>query len=245
MPSYKSTFRYRQKARFPKYSRKSRTYKKKSSYSSKKSSAPLTRITSGATFVKGNDFMPQSLQTRFNYTQKVSFSAVTTPQSYAFRGNGGFDPDQTGTGAQPIGWDNMNTFYTYNEVYASRIHCTITNRNSTVLEYVLTPTTQAAESIAYETGGTLPKARRGHIGSSVNDSSDKSFSNYASTKDILGIESGSGADLRATFTAVPGQQWYWVLYVNSVDGATALSFTVTFTITYYCILTGRKTVALS
>lgn len=202
-------------------------------------------IAKSSTYVKGKDFMPQSLRTRFNYTQKVNFTAVTTPQTYAFRGNGGFDPDQTGTGSQPIGWDNMNTFYTYNEVYASKLHCTITNRQPVVLEYVLTPTTNASESVLFETGGTLPKARRGHIGASTHETSDKSFSNYATTKDILGIESGSGADVRATFTATPGQQWYWVVYINSVDSATALSFTITFTITYYAILTGRKTVALS
>jgi len=236
---------YRKKSRYGTrrtYRGKKRmSYKK--NYRSRKKSATGT-IAAAATYIKGNDFMPQSLRTRFNYTQKVNFTAVTTPQTYAFRGNGGFDPDQTGTGSQPIGWDNMNTFYTYNEAYASKITVTVTNRNPGLLEYVLTPTTNASESVLFETGGTLPKARRGYIGASGTDKANTTFSNYATSKDILGIEIGSG-DCRTTFVSNPGQQWYWVLLINSVDSATALSMTVTFTITYYVILTGRKTVALS
>jgi len=233
---YKKNYQNRKRTTRRRKTRGRKTYKRRSA---------LSTVVSTSTYVKGSDFMPQSLRTRFNYTQKVNFTSVTTPQTYAFRGNGGFDPDQTGTGSQPIGWDNMNTFYTYNEAYASKIHINVTNRNPGILEYVLTPTTSAAETVLFETGGTLPKARRGYIGASGTVTANKAFSNYANTKDILGINVGSGADVRATFTANPGQQWYWVLYINSVDSATALSMTVTFTITYYVILTGRKTVALS
>ena len=222
-----------------------RKNKKAMSYRRKGITPKPRGILDNLVFIKGKDFMPQEMMTRFNYTEKVTFSVVSNPTLYYFRGNSGFDPNQTGTGNQPVGWDNMNTFYTYCECYASRIMVTWINGTTVPMEVVLAPVASTTENIDFAVAGALPKCKRGYIGSSATDTRVHSLTNYATVKDLLGIERGSGSDVRSTFLTNPAAQFYWATYQQATDTATAMTFVFNISITYFCILSGRKVIAQS
>lgn len=195
--------------------------------------------------IKGSDFMPQEIKTKFNYIEKVTFTAVTTPQTYVFRGNGPFDPNQTGTGNQPIGYDQFNTFYTYCEVTSSKIQVDFINYGAAPMEVVIMPIAASNETIDYVTAKYMPNAKTALIDKTSTGSGNITLSNYCTTNRMIGIAPQTGSDVRAVFTAVPGQQWYWGINMASSDAATPITVILNIQITYYCILSGRKRVALS
>lgn len=72
------------------------------------------------------------LRTRRNiqyYTNGSIVSGASTTGTYVFSANGCFDPDISGTGGQPMGFDQAMTFYNHYTVLGARIRV-IFNSNS-------------------------------------------------------------------------------------------------------------------
>lgn len=74
-------------------------------------------------------------RTRRNLQYYASGSIITgtaTANAYVFSVNGIFDPDITGTGGQPMGFDQMMTFYNHYTVLRARIKLLINNTSATL-----------------------------------------------------------------------------------------------------------------
>jgi hypothetical protein len=82
-----------------------------------------TRGLSNKTFAfdRGRWILPPRLTTRLRYTNQYISSAVTSAnQVYRFSA---FDPDFTGAGAQPVGFDQLIALYQYFRVMKARGRC--------------------------------------------------------------------------------------------------------------------------
>jgi len=79
----------------------------------------------------GNPF-PASTDLKFTYYDQVGLDATSgTPAHYLFSANGMFDPDITGTGHQPLGFDQwLGLFYNAFCVYKSEIKVTFMSQNA-------------------------------------------------------------------------------------------------------------------
>lgn len=55
------------------------------------------------------------------YTTSTITSGASSAGTYVFSANGCFDPDITGSGGQPMGFDQMNVFFNHYTVLRSRI----------------------------------------------------------------------------------------------------------------------------
>jgi len=68
-------------------------------------------------------FLPKKRKFTFNYSDTIAVTtlAVGTYQGHNFNGNGLYDPDDTGTGHQPRGFDQIKTLYRTYKVKASSI----------------------------------------------------------------------------------------------------------------------------
>lgn len=194
--------------------------------------------------IPGKDFMPERLRTKFNYIETINYSTAAVPAGQVWRGNSGFDPNQTGTGSQPVGWDNMNDFYTYVNIYASSINVEVTSLDDTSFYIYILPYASAT----YPTSSTvnveaIPHCKKIFVPNSSNGG-HAIGNNFAQNKSIVAITSMS-SDFTSTFLANPGVQWFWHVYVVSADTGTTFTGSIKTRITYYCILSGRKIVALS
>lgn len=58
-------------------------------------------------------------------------AAVGAPSTYIIRANDLFDPDFTGTGHQPMGFDQLMTWYNHFVVLKAKIVCTFRNQQAT------------------------------------------------------------------------------------------------------------------
>jgi hypothetical protein len=67
------------------------------------------------------------------YTAGTIVTTASAANSYVLSCNGLFDPDITGTGGQPMGFDQMMLFYNHYTVVRSRCRAVITNGNSNIL----------------------------------------------------------------------------------------------------------------
>lgn len=188
--------------------------------------------------------LPISMRCTHQYYQQINFSAVTTPQVYIFRGNGAYDPDQTGTGSQPVGWDNMLDFYGGNFCVGSVIKFNIVNLGVATAQFSITPTRDSTTLSSYNDALIMPGTKIAIAdGTSKGGKSFTSLSHSASTLSFL--HSTYDRDFIATGQAVPGKQWYWSLTAQSFDQATALSFSIQATILYDIVWIDRKLVPLS
>lgn len=81
--------------------------------------------------IGGNTF-PASMWTKHRYCQQVTLAADNltgrTGSEVAFRLNGLFDPDFTGVGHQPLGFDQMTPLYSLYRVYKVDINVRLTGR---------------------------------------------------------------------------------------------------------------------
>jgi len=74
---------------------------------------------------RGNMPMPMSWTTTHRYCAVVTFNPPAgTPSNWIFSANGLYDPDITGTGHQPMGFDQMMAFYNHYEVIGAKIRFT-------------------------------------------------------------------------------------------------------------------------
>jgi len=88
---------------------------------------PVVNLTRRSGFPRMyNQPMPQSLITTLRYTDYFSINpGVGFAGSYAFVANGLFDPNFTGTGHQPMGFDQLMTFYNHYEVIGAKMRYSI------------------------------------------------------------------------------------------------------------------------
>jgi hypothetical protein len=66
------------------------------------------------------------------YAASSVITGTATANAYVFSANGIFDPDISGTGGQPMGFDQMMQFYNHYTVIRSRIRVLFTNTSATL-----------------------------------------------------------------------------------------------------------------
>lgn len=126
---------------------------------------------------------------KFRYVEQISLTAgVSTPATFTFRANGMFDPDaRVGLGHQPIGFDQLMTFYNHYTVLGAKLKATFISQgptasvNSAVVGIELsgnaTPTT--ALNDIYEQGhskvAVMSNGNAGQVKSVIHKLSVKKF----------------------------------------------------------------------
>jgi len=68
--------------------------------------------------------MPKQFKTQMSYVGTITGSTTTVPNQRVYRANDLFDPDYTGTGHQPRGFDQLMAFYNHFVVTSSKITVT-------------------------------------------------------------------------------------------------------------------------
>ncbi len=168
-----------------------------------------------------------------------------------FSGNSLFDPNFTGTGAQPEYFDQLAALYNRYRVYGSAVQVTLLPFNSAgsqtnvPADVVLVPTAQSLAAATIETAAALPRAQFRTSTGNMSYENQTMFAS-ASTHDILGVKDVEGADrLQALVTASPSEQWLWAIVAKTGSDVNTTSLYINIRITYDCEFYDRQTPAQS
>lgn len=211
-------------------------------YNKKHKKYVKTRNAPTMTMVKSPGFSDQCF-VRLKYAEELRLNdGVATSKYYSFRGNSLFDPNYTGTGHQPLYFDQYSAIYDRYRVMGAKIQIDIINMSGTSAVYlVLNSNTQAsittdAPTLLEQTRSTITKiipiAQRIPIRVKM----------YCSTRKACGLNKKQvfDQDYSALVSADPSQLWYYNWLASSVDNTTALDVYYMVKLTYYAQFYDRK-----
>ncbi len=168
------------------------------------------------------------------YVETVLLTSTSGAEgSYVFRGNGPYDPNQTGTGGQPDNWDDYALQYYGQHTLGSRcfVQFTINTNTNVGMRVSLCP--QIATPITTVDDMTSRPYAKSLVYNTYNSGSV--IAAQMSSMRRLGLTKAQlvGSDQCGSSTAtLPSQQWYWVLGYGSSDKSTTVAGYATFTIDY-------------
>lgn len=217
---------------------KKKYYNKKKKYSKRKRSGRKYRkVYSKAkiTRVRGTGFSDTTF-VKLNYVDRLTLSPGATYCQYTFRGNSLFDPDYTGTGHQPMYFDQYTAIYNKYRVLASSITIDAADvSGDSALYMICTPNTDVLTAtsiplVMEQTGSVAPRmipiAQRGPM---------PKLKLFATTRKVMGLSKGEINDdtYSATSGANPSNIWYWNIFFSSVDDVHHVIASVIVKLTYY------------
>lgn len=228
---YKRTYARRRRARpfvrKAKYGRKA--YRGRKKYISVKRSVRQGQLIADKQYLK------------LKYNSQFQFSGGSVG-SYVYAGNAPYDPNVTGVGGQPQGFDQWNGFYTKYRVKASKIKLIFVEGGAgagALRQYSVMPVTAAQQTTITSQNPLVvsmqPKSRTTFSNVNVGAGAITQLRHYAKSKDIFGVSSATIQDeeYAALFTANPLSQWNWVIVNRALDNSSGPTVYVQVQLTYY------------
>lgn len=179
------------------------------------------------------------LKTELYYDEQWKILAAASGAIYGFRGNDCYDPDLTGGGHQPLGFDQLMSLYTRFKVSSSQVDLKI-QRATDACEVVLCPTQDTSPTII-----NIAEQEYSKIMTVSSTISNHRTISWMSTKQILGLNSLDSEQLMGTASASPNRQWYWLIGAYSYDSTTTIDLFLSIRIKYYVEFYERKTLGQS
>lgn len=224
------------------YTKKRRTYRK--NYR-KPTSIPLS-------------IQPKYRLGRLRYTEQFNLNATAGTIAYNdLCANGLYDPNLTGVGHQPYGFDQIMTLYNHYVVLGSRITCqflidTATSGIPAYAGVALCPTTAVVGAFSnvnhFLESGTVPKKQvivsNNNMGNSNGKGGTRISMNF-STKKYFNRSPRDSDELQGNSSANPSEQAIFTVYAASVIGTDPQNIVCLATIDYICLFTEVQQLAQS
>lgn len=147
----------------------------------------------------------------------------------------------TGSGGQPMGFDEWSAFYNAFEVRGSSIKLTVTNNVESNVRIAIYPAISSTAAVGYGTILEQPYVKVGTCGS-LNGRNTTILKSYMSVKRLEGRQIDS-VNYIGTTSASPALVRFWHIYFASMLATTALNLNVNFEVVYYVRLFRRNILA--
>lgn len=202
--------------------------------------------------VRGSSIVPDRYFVKLHYNTFETFNtAAAAAGAYVMSQNSCYDPDVTGTGHQPRGFDQLAALYNRYVVHKSRCTVAFGNEQSASFPGQSVGTTQAGYSqhiqcSVYPTDRptavdtTEPyETRYAKIKTiATAEAGTKIVSNSIKTKKLAGIKVLDDTYQGATGGGItsgtdPARQYYWIIYAIANDRATEINAEVNIRMTYW------------
>lgn len=179
------------------------------------------------------------------------FTALTAlGQTFrVFRGNGPYDPDYTGVGVQPYGFDEMSALYNNYIVKGSKIKVTaaiqpIENFPGTEATCIIVPERYNTVLVNHDLADLRAYGRyRSKIFARQQGLTNKNvIRSYASTKSVYATVSSSDDKMEANFSSLPALPWYWLVYFDTTTFGREVQIYYDVEITYYMTCMREKSI---
>ena len=241
--------------------KKTRTYRPRVSYRKRNFRRRRMYRTARKKFT-GNAMRPTVMPLKYKFSTRYvdTYKTIGSPAGsvalYLYCANGLFDPDISGTGHQPIGFDQIMGFYDHYTVIASKIKVTFQNLSD---EQPIIVAVSLSDDAAAGTSniGTVIENGSAKWRRLERQGTDASFQNNVrstctltksvSVKRFMGRPNIlSEDDLRGNVASNPMERLFFKLWAQGIDGsAVAMSCSFTVQIDYVAILTEPKLVQAS
>lgn len=233
---YKRKTNYRRKSR--------RNYRRKTQY--------RKRGKVNAVIAKGIGNLGDRLFIPLRYTQQVTLTCTAGALAYQlFSGNSAYDPDYSGAGSQPEGWDQFTALFQYYRVHASKIKLDITSKDTSsatqTVNLALVPRNDTNNEATIEAAMCAPFSKH-YAANLVNGARNKPLVSKMKTTKIYGLPNKGLKYMdgwQAATTADPVNEWTWAFYCQPVDKSSGSVVTVMATIIYYVEFYMRANLNLS
>jgi len=184
---------------------------------------------------------PDAARVTLRYTQKNTITSTTGALvSYDFRGNSVFDPDFTGTGAQPAGFDDFALNYNRYRVMGSKISASITTiaTGGLTIDVAMFPYNAQVSVATIVDAVAQPYSKYASVGINY----PAILQTDMTSAKILGRPHSAvlGSDACQSLCSTnPSDVWFWAFRFATVDSATTSVSYVTFVIDYDVIFFDR------
>lgn len=177
---------------------------------------------------------------RFDFSQLLNYTSQIT-----MKGNSLFDPNQSGTGHQPLYFDQYAALYSRYRVFGSAITVdVINNSGSAAIYYVVNATTDVNSFADIPTLLEQPHSMSPKIVPIAARVSSRTKM-YASTRQVQGLAKTQIYDdvQSAPVTTDPNNVWYWNILFNTVDNLNGISGICIVKLVYFVEFYDRKFIA--
>lgn len=205
-----------------KYKKKRKVYKKKAYKKRRRGAISYWKLNQPSA-------LPDQTYVKLKYNDLISRSG-TISDNYLFALNGLFDPNITGAGAQPLGYDQWSSFYTHYQVMGSSINITFINNSLNNTGFAVFPSNDPG-IIALKTAITQPYSRYKFV-ANINSQPKTRIKNYMSVK-RLEARSTDSVNFAAPITSNPSILKYWHIVSSSMDLISNLDFVMDVQVVYY------------
>lgn len=183
--------------------------------------------------------IPDSIRTILRITGTIApATTLGNLYSYQFRGNSCYDPDYTGTGAQPTYFDNYMNMYNSYVVLSSKLRLeviNVTSNNNPVLvgaypAYNTSLGTTALDCASMRYASALSSVNSGNAVKSTLSLSMSTAQQFGIPEEAVitdDLYSGTG-----TSSPAAAQTWYWTVFAQAEAGTSTLSGVIRWTIDY-------------
>lgn len=195
----------------------------------------------------GNMGFPRKIRMVHKYTDRNLNTVSTTDFNYSFKANGMFDPNTTGSGGQPLYYDQMVAIYNHYTVIGSRIKVTIVPTGTTVQEpfrVVLLPLDDATSPTNVDTAAQQKGAVYRIAQGGINPDRIIMRSRWSAKKYFGGAVMNNSL-LRGSNGVDPTEQTTFHIMAKALDGVSVINFWMGVEIEYIAIWSELKDIALS
>lgn len=183
---------------------------------------------------------PQKMYVKLVYTERYDASGNTAVyDKVVLRGNGAYDPNQSGVGHQPMYYDTYTSIYSSYRVLASSIKVNAVNHSgSSAVQYCIYPTVGTDTVTDISEAREQPYAKTSAllgVGASVPDGNSYGTKHYMKTRNVFGITKAQfgSSNWSSAISGNPSSQWYWNIVAQALKSGAATPWAANIKITYY------------
>lgn len=168
---------------------------------------------------------PASIVTKMRYNETILLNpGISTPAVHYFSANGLYDPNITGSGHQPLGFDQYTPIYDHYTVLGSRITIrAVANDSSTPLGANMVGVYTNDDTTAVTSYDTVIEQGKGNVKilSGASATGQCTVAHNFSTKKFFGVTDVKDNDqLKGSSSTNPGDGAFFVVFAQGLDAAT-------------------------
>lgn len=197
--------------------------------------------------VRGVASFPDRLATTLKYSETRTLVSVAGALNiFRFSGNNLYDPDYTATGHQPYGFDQYTPFFQRYCVTGSRVKIRCISDGVAANVCLSSEPLMPGGVVPTSTSAAVERPRTSYgIASGV---VPLTLSNGSTAEHMFGVRKAlliSSNDFSAAVTQSPAKEWYYTIFMDSVDLSTTVTLYVTIEVEYDAVFYERTQVGSS